>query len=138
LSSGRGDDTSGEPSVGAARDWLAAALISGGAVLGLIVLSPLVSRLPFALFGEIAFAFVLILGLVLFSRQHVGLVLAAGAAWFAVLAGAVSIAFLILGVMVGSGGIIVVGVLGTVAMAISLVGARIKLQASDLRSRIIL
>jgi hypothetical protein len=138
LYSGGGDDMSGEASVGAGRDWLAGALVTGGAGLGLIVLSPLVSRLPFALFGEIAFAFVLILGLVLFARQPVGRVLAAGAAWFAILAGAVSIAFLVLGVMVGSGGIIFVGVLGIVAMAISLVGARIKLQASDLRSRIIL
>jgi uncharacterized membrane protein YhaH (DUF805 family) len=132
LYSGESDDNSSEPSADEGRNWLAATFMCGGAVLGLIVFSPIISRLPFALFGEIAFAFVLILGLVLFPKQPVGRVLAAGAAWFAVFGGAVSVAFLLFGLIVTSGTLsgtlLLVGVLGIVAMAISLVGARLKLR----------
>lgn len=111
------------------RDRLAATLVCGGAVLGLVEMTPIAFSFPFALFGEIAFALVLLLGIVLFSRRSIGRAVAAGAAWFAVFGGAVSVAFLLLGLIVPSGSLVIVSAVGVVAMGISVAGALVKLRA---------
>lgn len=119
----------GEPPTDKRRNRLAASLMCGGAVMGFVTLALATTSLPFTLFGEFAFASGLVLGLLLFTRQSIGRVLAAAAASFAVLGGAVSVALLLLGRIVGQGSLMVIGVLGIAAMAISLAGARIKLRA---------
>jgi len=110
------------------RDRLAASLVCTGAILGLVVMTPITLSFAFALFGEIAFALVLALGLVVFSRRAIGRIAVAGAALFAVFGGAVSVAFLLLGLIVPSGSLVPVSAVGVVAMGISLVGSVVKIR----------
>lgn len=119
----------GEPPMDTRRDPLAASLVSGGAALGFVTMSLAATSLPFTLLGKFAFASGLVSGLLLFTRQSIGPVLAAASAWFAVLGGAVSIALLLLGGIVGEGWPMVIGVLGIAAMVTSLAGARVELRA---------
>lgn len=84
---------------------------------------------PFAYLRAIAFAFVLLLGVLLFSKHPVGRFLAVGALWFAVLGGAVSIAFFLLGLIVPLGSLLIVSTVGVGAMAISVAGVLIKFRA---------
>lgn len=114
------------------RDHLAASLVCAGAVLGLVAMTPIALSFafaPFGPFGEIAFVFVLALGILLFSKRPIGRVAAAASAWFAVFGGAVSVAFLLFGLIVPSGSLVSVSAVGIVAMGISVAGAIVKIRA---------
>ena len=103
-------------------------LVCSGAVIGLVGMTPASSTVPFAYLGEISFVLVLLLGVLLIRKSRQGRVFAAVVLWFAMFGGAVSIAFLLLGLMLPWDGALRLGSIGLAGAALAIAGALVRLR----------
>jgi len=108
-------------------DRLAGTLIYLGAILGLAGSTAQWFFFPLYLLGAGSFALVLLLGAFMIRKRPEGRLLAAGAIWFALLGGAASFFFLVIGFWVFWDPAVWIAPLAVVGSALAVVGAEIKL-----------